>query len=67
MNMSETTSGRTNTVSEFSVSKEVTKPEPVYPIWDGYGDIPPRVVALEHLWNSLRVLVFGKAATDAKD
>jgi hypothetical protein len=66
MNMSETASGRANTIPECSVSKDVIKPEPVYSVWGGFADIPSRVVALEHLWYSLKVLVFEKAVKAGK-
>jgi hypothetical protein len=66
MNLSETTSGRANTIPECSVSKDVIKPEPEYSVWEGFGDIPPRVVALENLSYSLKVLVFGKAVKAGK-
>lgn len=68
MNLSKTTSGRANTIPECSVSKDVIKPEPEpeYSVWEGFGDIPPRVVALENLWYSLKVFVFGKAVKAGK-
>jgi hypothetical protein len=65
--MSETRSWWTKTAVERSASKNDIRPEPVYPVWDGFSDIPPRVVALERLWHSLKVLVFGKAVADAKN
>jgi hypothetical protein len=63
--MSETRSWWTNVVVR-SESKDVIKPEPVQPVPGSFRDIPPRVVALERLWYSLKVLVFGKTVTDAK-
>jgi hypothetical protein len=56
----------TKNVPQAGVSRNVIEPEEVYPVWDGFSDIPPRVVALEQLWYSLKVLVFGKTVTDAK-
>jgi hypothetical protein len=66
MNMSDKKNRWTKNVPQSNVSRNVIEPEPDYPVWDGFRDVPPRAVALERLWYSLKVLVFGKAVTDAK-
>jgi hypothetical protein len=64
--MSETKSWWTKDVVERSASRNNIGSEPVRVVREVLRETPPLVVALERLWNSLKVLVVGRTVTDVK-
>jgi hypothetical protein len=66
MNMSETKGWWTKNVLECSVPRNDTKPEPVKVVRGVFRESHPIEVGLEHLWYSLKAMVFGRTVTDVK-